>query len=171
MFHLQEIGEILVKNIARTRRQLEGRHLLFREYLQSWTTLYLLNLSINGTIEDELQHYGDKNILACFKTRNYFEWVIKQYYWSRLSYHLKNYRDLRGCYHYNTVLNLNNSSDDIQPHSIVIVNYTSKVLDFTLEVKNLSKFRFVSWNRFFYCCRLCLKTISLMEYTLPSKPY
>ena len=31
-----------------------------------------------------------------------------------------------------------------QPPSIVIVNYTSKVLDFTLEVKNLSKFRFVS---------------------------
>ena len=171
MFHLQEIGQILVKNIARTRRQLEERHLLFREYLQSWTTLYLLNLSINGTIEDELQHHGGKNILACFKTRNYFEWVIKQYYWSQLSYHLKNYRDLGGCYHYNTVLNLNNSSDDTQPHSIVIVNYTSKVLDFTLEVKSLSKFRFVSWNPFFYCCRLCLKTISLMEYTLPSKPY
>jgi len=47
-FHQQkEIGELLAKNIARTaRRQLEGRHLLFGEYLRNWTTLYPLNLPI-----------------------------------------------------------------------------------------------------------------------------
>jgi len=42
-FHLcpqEEIGEI--GQIARAvRRQLEGRHLLFGEYLWTWTTLYL----------------------------------------------------------------------------------------------------------------------------------
>ena len=35
-FQEEEIGELLAKNIARTeRRQLDGRHLLFEEYLQS----------------------------------------------------------------------------------------------------------------------------------------
>ena len=156
---------ILAKNIARTARsKLEGQNLLFGEYLRSWTTLYLLNLPINGTVEDEHKNNGGKNVLACFETRNYFEWIIKQNYWIRLS-------DLGGCYHYKTLLDIHNSSDDTQPHSIVIFNYTSMVLDFTVEVKNLSKFQYVSWNPFFHCCRLCLKTISLMEYTLPSKPY
>ena len=33
-FHEEEIGELLAKNIAKTeRRQLDGRHLLFVEYL------------------------------------------------------------------------------------------------------------------------------------------
>ena len=35
-FHEEEIGELLAKNTARTvRRQLDGRHLLFGEYLQT----------------------------------------------------------------------------------------------------------------------------------------
>ena len=35
-----ELGEIMAKNIAKTaRRQLGGRHLLFGEYLRSWTKL------------------------------------------------------------------------------------------------------------------------------------
>ena len=43
-----EMGELLAKNITRTAgRQLDGRHLLFGEYLRGWTTLYLLNLPIN----------------------------------------------------------------------------------------------------------------------------
>ena len=43
-----ELGELLAKNMTRTaRRQLDGRLLLFGEYLQNWTTLYLLNLPIN----------------------------------------------------------------------------------------------------------------------------
>ena len=34
------LGEIMAKNIAKTaRRQLGGRHLLFGEYLRSWTDL------------------------------------------------------------------------------------------------------------------------------------
>ena len=34
------IGEIMVKNIAKTtRRQLAGQHLLFGEYLRSWTNV------------------------------------------------------------------------------------------------------------------------------------
>ena len=37
-------GEILSKNIARTARgQLNGQHLLFGVYLQTWADLYLLN--------------------------------------------------------------------------------------------------------------------------------
>ena len=53
----EEVGELLATNIARTARsQLDGRHLLLREYLQTWTTLiYLLNMPINNpVIEDEL---------------------------------------------------------------------------------------------------------------------
>ena len=47
-FHREVIGELLAKNMARTaRRKLDGRHLLFGQYLQNWTTLYLLNLTIN----------------------------------------------------------------------------------------------------------------------------
>ena len=71
-FHQQqEIGELLAKNIARTaRRQLEGRHLLFGEYLRNWTTLYSLNLPIkvdyrrwtNELNIDEGKHAH----LACF---------------------------------------------------------------------------------------------------------
>ena len=35
-----EVGEIIAKNIAKTvRRQRGGRHLLFGEYLRSWTNL------------------------------------------------------------------------------------------------------------------------------------
>ena len=35
-FQEEEIGELLAKNTAKTaRRQLDGRHLLFEEYLQS----------------------------------------------------------------------------------------------------------------------------------------
>ena len=41
------------------RRQLGGRHLLFGEYLRSWTNL-------NDTIEDELNIDGGKHVLAMF---------------------------------------------------------------------------------------------------------
>ena len=38
---------VLAKNITKTtRRQLDGPHLLFGEYLQNWTTLFLRNLPI-----------------------------------------------------------------------------------------------------------------------------
>ena len=48
LFHEEEIGKLLVKNIARTAgRKLNGTHLLFGEYLHYWTTLNLLNLPIN----------------------------------------------------------------------------------------------------------------------------
>ena len=37
-----ELGEMIAKNTAKTaRRQLGGRHLLFGEYLRSWTNLNL----------------------------------------------------------------------------------------------------------------------------------
>ena len=40
LFQAKELGEKIAKNMARTaRRQLEGRHLLFGEYLRSWTNL------------------------------------------------------------------------------------------------------------------------------------
>ena len=42
------------------RRQLGGRHLLFEEYLRSWT-----NLKVH-TIEDELNIDAGKHVLATF---------------------------------------------------------------------------------------------------------
>ena len=55
-----ELGEIIAKNTAKTaRRQLGGRHLLFGEYLRSWTNL-------NYTIEDELKIDAGKHVLAMF---------------------------------------------------------------------------------------------------------
>ena len=55
MLEKEEIGELLAKNIARTaRRHFDGRHLLFGEYLQFLTTLYLLNLSINRQLKMNL---------------------------------------------------------------------------------------------------------------------
>ena len=59
----QELGEIIAKNMARTaRRQLEGRHLLFGEYLRSCTTLNVYY----ETIEDDLNIHGGKHVLAMF---------------------------------------------------------------------------------------------------------
>ena len=50
----------IAKNMAKTaRRQLGGRHLLFGEYLRSWTNL-------NDTIEDELNIDAGKHVLAMF---------------------------------------------------------------------------------------------------------
>ena len=50
----------MAKNIAKTaKRQLGGRHLLFGEYLRSWTNL-------NGTIEDKLNIDAGKHVLAVF---------------------------------------------------------------------------------------------------------
>ena len=48
--------------MARTaRRQLDGRHLLFGEYLKSWTALNV------HYIEAELNIDGGKHVLAVFK--------------------------------------------------------------------------------------------------------
>ena len=51
----------------------------------------------------------------------------------QLLHHLKNYRDLRGCYlphptalADNILLDLHNSSDDTRPHSIIVNNYLFK---------------------------------------------
>ena len=47
-FHNEEKGDELFKKIATTVRiQLAGQHLLFGEYLHTWTTLYLLDFPIN----------------------------------------------------------------------------------------------------------------------------
>ena len=55
--------------MARTaRRQLEGRHLLFGEYLRSWTTLNVHYESI----EDELNIDGGKHVLAMFLNKELF---------------------------------------------------------------------------------------------------
>ena len=60
-------GEILSKIIPRTaRRQLDGRHLLFRVYLQTWTDLYLLNLPIKMRYRYELNIDRGKHVLGCF---------------------------------------------------------------------------------------------------------
>ena len=54
-----ELGKIIAKNMARTaRRQLGGRHLLFGEYLPSWT-----NLNVQY-IKDELNIDAGKHVLA-----------------------------------------------------------------------------------------------------------
>ena len=48
MFHEEEMGKLLAKNIARKARiKLDGRHPLLGEYLQDSKTLYFLNLLIN----------------------------------------------------------------------------------------------------------------------------
>ena len=53
----------MAKNIAKTaRRQLRGQHLLFGEYLWSWTKL---NVQMY-TIEDELNIDTGKHVLAMF---------------------------------------------------------------------------------------------------------
>ena len=71
----EEVGKLLAKNIERTaRRQLDGGHLLFGEYLQNWTTLYLLNLLKNMHYEDELNIARGKHVYST----NYFQWIIKQ---------------------------------------------------------------------------------------------
>ena len=50
----------MAKNIAQTaRRQVGGRHLLFGEYLRSWT-------NPNVAVEDELNIDAGKNVLAMF---------------------------------------------------------------------------------------------------------
>ena len=55
-----ELGEIMAKNIAQTaRRQVGGRHLLFGEYLWSWTNPKV-------AVEDELNIDAGKNVLAMF---------------------------------------------------------------------------------------------------------
>ena len=64
--------ELLSKN--RARRQLEGQHLLFGVYLQTWTALYLLDMHYRG----ELNIDEGKHVLACFKLGIIFEWMIKQ---------------------------------------------------------------------------------------------
>ena len=52
----------MAKNIAKTaRRQVEGRHLLFREYLRSWT-----NLNVHYTIEDKLNVDAGQHVFAMF---------------------------------------------------------------------------------------------------------
>ena len=44
-------GELLSKNIARTAKtQLDGRHLLFGEYLQTWTALYFLTFPLKDAL-------------------------------------------------------------------------------------------------------------------------
>ena len=71
----EEVSKLLAKNIERTaRRQLDGGHLLFGEYLQNWTTLYLLNLLKNVHYDDELNIARGKHVYST----NYFQWIIKQ---------------------------------------------------------------------------------------------
>ena len=81
--------------MARTaKRQLKGWHLLFGEYLQSWTTLNVHYESI----EDELNIDGGKHVLAMFLNKEVF-WMNNKtiYYWIRLSYHMKTYWVLQYC--------------------------------------------------------------------------
>ena len=57
-FHEEEVGELLAKNTAKTaRRQLKRWHLPFGEYLQTWITLYLLNLPTNMHYQRWTQHW------------------------------------------------------------------------------------------------------------------
>ena len=65
--------ELLSKNIA--RRLLDGQHLVFGVYLQTWTALHLLNMQYRG----ELNIDEGKHVLASFWARNYFEWIIKKF--------------------------------------------------------------------------------------------
>ena len=129
-FHNDEKGNVLFQKIATTVRiQLAGWNLLFGEYLHTWTFLYLLDFPINIYYRDKLNIEGGKHVLARFKFRNYFKWMIKQLL-NAVSYHLKTYGELGGCYPPrpmtsgdNTLLDLRVSSDETQPHSIMINKY------------------------------------------------
>ena len=60
-------GKILSKNMARiTRRQLDGRHLLFGVYLQTWAALYLLTFAIKMHYRHELNIDWDKRVFSLF---------------------------------------------------------------------------------------------------------
>ena len=81
----------MAKNIAKTaRRQLGGRHLLFGEYLGSWT-----NLNVHYSIEDKLNIDAGKHVLAMFYPP-----------WPSASVD-------------NTLLDLLNSSYPTRPHSLI----------------------------------------------------
>ena len=62
-FQEQELGENIAKSMARTAtRQLEGRHLLFGEYLPSWK-----NLNVHYRRRTEHRRIdGGKHVLAMF---------------------------------------------------------------------------------------------------------
>ena len=64
-------SKLLAKNIARTARiQLNGRHLLFEEYLQNCTTLlHLLNLLINMQSKINLTSMEASMFWLVFKLR------------------------------------------------------------------------------------------------------
>ena len=81
-------------------------------YLQTWTGLYLLNMHYRG----ELDIDNGKHVLACFETRNYLKWILKQLINSELS------RRMLSTSADNTLLDLHNSSYPTQPHSL-IANY------------------------------------------------
>ena len=82
-----------------------------------------LNPTFANKRDIELNVDGGKYVLACFSTRNYFEWIIN---------------NLGGCYYPdNTLLDVHNSSDDTQPHPI-IVNYQITVS--TRTYKSLIEF-------------------------------
>ena len=109
----EEVGKLLAKNIERTaRRQLDGGHLLFGEYLQNWRTLYLLNLLKNMHYEDELNIARGKHVYST----NYFQWIIKQL---SLNSAFVSSEEL---WRSQRVLSAsaNNYSDDTQPHSIIV---------------------------------------------------
>ena len=88
------------------RRQLGGRHLLFGEYLWSWTN-----------IEDELNIDAGKHILAMFLNQKLFQFNAIN----------KAINELGGCYPpqpiINTLLDLLNSSYPTQLHSLIIAKY------------------------------------------------
>ena len=107
--------ELLSKNIA--RRQLDGQHLLFGVYLQTWITLYLLNMHYRGELNiDEVKY-----VLACFWTRNYFEWIIKQLMNSAFVRYKELCRSRRvlSTSADNALLDLHNSSYPTQPYSLI----------------------------------------------------
>ena len=64
----------------------------------------------------ELDIDKGKHVLACFETRNYFKWILKQLINSELS------RRMLSTSADNTLLDLHNSSYPTQPHSL-IANY------------------------------------------------
>ena len=50
----------------------------------------------NNPLAPKLDIDGGKHVLACFWTKNYLEWIIKQLL-NEAEYHLKNYGDRGGC--------------------------------------------------------------------------
>ena len=86
-----------------------------QHHLKTWTDLYLLNFPIKMHYRCKLNIDWGKQVLACFQTWNYFEWIIKRV----LNSTFIGYEELCTSSRVLSLLDLQNSSYPTQPLSII----------------------------------------------------